>query len=232
MFEPAPGVGEAHRHQHSRTGGIERFTRAGLGCAQARFDFRPAGFDRRQVGSVGRQIEQTGPTASRRLLDPHGFVCPQTVHHDDITRSQAGPQHLLHTGAKHGRVGRPIDGHDRLQTAHAHRPQPGHVGAVVPGHAADDPFPGGGPPVHARHRQIHTRLIHKFQAPEVEPWEPLALGLACLLDARSVALAGVERLFLRGKPSRCSTRHIVARLTRTPVAAATLVLNSCKVASG
>jgi hypothetical protein len=60
------------------------------------------------------------------------------------------------------------------------------------------------------------RFIRAFQAPEVERRGRLAVILARLPDARGVALAGVEPLFLRGDLRRWSTQHMVAMLTCTP----------------
>ena len=106
------------------------------------------------------------------------------------------------------------------------------IRAVVLGHTAHDPLTWGGTPIQARHRNIDTRFIHKLQALEVECRDTLEVDRARLLDPRCVLLASVEGLFLRSKPKRCSTRHIVGTLTRTPVSAATPAQSSCSVASG
>jgi hypothetical protein len=100
------------------------------------------------------------------------------------------------------------------------------------GHAAHDALAGGGASIEAGQGQVDTRCIDALQAPEVERRDPLAVVLARVLDAWGVARAGVERCFLRGKPRRWSTRHIVATLTRTPRAPATWAQRSSQVISG
>jgi hypothetical protein len=62
----------------------------------------------------------------------------------------------------------------------------------VLGHAPHHPFPGGSAAIEAHHRQIHAGFIHALQAPEVERRDLLAVVLARVLDARGVALTGVE----------------------------------------
>jgi hypothetical protein len=47
-----------------------------------------------------------------------------------------------------------------------------------------------------------------------------------LLDPLRVPLRRRERLFLRSKPKRCITRHVVGTLTRRPIVSATRVHNS------
>src|SRR5262245_11206052 len=140
-------------------------------------------------------------------------------------------QDLLEIGAKHVRIGRAVDGHHRVEALDAQGPQHRHMLAIVLGYAPDDPFPGGSAAIEAGHRQMHARFIHELHAAEVERRALLAVVLARLLDARRVSLAGVERLFLRGKPRRWSTRHIVATLTWIPRSSATRAHSSSKVRS-
>jgi hypothetical protein len=231
MLEPAPGIGEADRHYSCRHGGVERPPRACLGFAQRRLHCRPTRFDGRQVRRVGQQIEQTGPAAGDRLLATKSFVRPQLVHYDEIARGQRGTQHRLDVGAKDVRVSRAVDGHHRVQAVDAQGPQQGDMLAVILGDASNDALSCGCAPIETCHGPMHPRFIHECQAPEVARRALLAVVPARLLDARGITLAGVERLFLRGHPRRCSTRHMVATLARPPASAAPWAHSSSHVRS-
>ena len=232
MFEPAVCIGEADRPHRCRNGGVEPLPRAGLGFAPRRLHCRPTGFDRRPGRRGGRPIAPTGTAARERLLDANRFVRPQMVHHDASARAQRGAQHLPAIGAQDGRVSRAVDGQHRVQAMAPQGPQPGHTLPVVLGDAAKAPLPGGGAALKARPRQLDARCLHALHAPEVERRAPLAVVLARVLDARGIPRAGVERLFWRGRPRRCRTRHIVGTLTRTPVSAAPPGHNASSVAPG
>jgi hypothetical protein len=153
------------------------------------------------------------------------------VHHDTRPRAQGGTPHRFDIGAKHLRIARPVDGHHRLPALEAQSPQPGHSGAVGLGHTSHRAFPGGGPPIQARQRQMHARFIAALHAPEVACREALAVVRARWLEARGVARAGLARLLLRGKPRRGSTRPIVAPLTWMPRASTTRAHSSSQVRS-
>lgn len=157
---------------------------------------------------------------------------PQMVHDDDIAGDQCRPQHVCDRGATHLGVRRTIDDHHRLKAWRAEGTQHCDMLAVVLGHTAHDPLTRGGATIQVRHRHSDTRFIHTRQALEVEGRATLDVDRARLLDPRCLLLAGVEGFFLRGKPKRCSTRHIVGTRTHTPVSVATPAQSSCSVASG
>ena len=200
--------------------------------ALRRLDLRPTGFNGRQVRRVGRQVQQPGAAASNGLLDARRLMGAQIVHHDDISGHEGGAQHLLDIGTKDLGGSTTADGHHGLQAVDAEGAQHRDIRPVVLGHAADDPLPWESAAIQPGKGQIDARFINKLQAPAIERRQPLAVDCPRLRDVCRVALRRVERLFLRGKPRRCSTRHMVGTLTRTPVAAATPVHSSCRVASG
>jgi hypothetical protein len=168
-----------------------------LAVRKAVFTVDQRGSIRRQVRRVGRQVQQTSAASGQGLLDPHGFMRSEIVHHDTIARPQWRTQHLLHRSTKGIGVGRPVDGQDRVHAVDAQRSQPGDIRAVVLGYAPDDPLPCGSTAIAARHREVHARFIHALQALAVERCEPLLVDRSRLLDTRGLAFRRVERLFWR-----------------------------------
>ena len=232
MPKPAIGIRRRHGDQSSRDGCIQRLTGTGVGLTEGRLKLRPARLHGRDIRRIGRHVAPPGPASGQGLLDSDRFMSPQIVHDDEIAGDQCRPQHRLDLGAKRLGVRRTIDGHHRLEALRTEGTQQRDMRAVVLGPTAHDPLTYGGTTIQARHRHIDTRFIHKLQALEVERRDTLELAWARLLDPRGVPLASVEGRFLRGKPKRGSTRHIVGTLTRTPVSAATPTQSSCSVASG
>jgi hypothetical protein len=232
MPKPAIGIRRRHGGQRSRDGGVQSLTGPGFGLPQGRLERRPARVNGREIRRRGRHIAPPGPTASQGLLEPDRLMCPQMVHDDAIAGDQGRPQHVRDRGATHLGVSRTIDGHHRLEALRAEGTHHRAMLAVVLGHTAHDPLTCGGATIQARPRNIDARFINTLQALEVEGRDTLGVGRARRRDPWCVLLAGVERRFVRGKPTRGNTRHLVGTLTRTPVSAVPPAHRSCSVASG
>jgi hypothetical protein len=213
-------------------GGSKRGTGPRLRFAQVRLEPRPAALDRRQVRRVGWQLEEPRAGLFNRLTDARGFVRPPVVHDDDVAWMQRGAEHLLDIPAKYFGIRGALDRHYGLDALAPERREPRHIRPIILGDRPDPPLSPGDVAIQAGHGEVHTRFIDAREPLGGERGDLLPVAGPRLLDALGVLLAGVERRFLRGNPRRCSTRHIVGTLTRTPVSAATPVHNSSSVASG
>jgi hypothetical protein len=195
MPQPSLRISLCEGYQGSCDDPVEGLARARLGLAQRRLHLGPTRLDGRQVRRVRRHVQRARSTLGDGLLNPHGCVCPQMAPHNDVARRQGRRQHPLHGGTKDIRVGRTVDGHDRLQAWDARRSQHGDMRAIGLGHAPSNPRACGSTAIAARHRQVHARFVHACQGSEVECRAPL------LVD--------------RPRPRCCRTRHIVGTLTWT-----------------
>jgi hypothetical protein len=145
---------------------------------------------------------------------------------------QRGAQDLLRVRLKDFSIRGPLDRHDGLDAAQAEGRHYGEMSARVLWHGPDDALPPGRTPEPPRHGQVDARFIDKFEALEIERLNQRVAVLPRLLDPLGVALRRMERLFSRGTPKRCTSRHMVGKLTRMPVMSAARMHNSSKVASG
>ena len=226
------GIRCCDREQGFGDGSIQRFPSACLRFPQVRLELRPAALNRRQIRRIGGQIEEPGAALFDRPADAHGFVRPQVVHDHDVARMQRGAEDLLHIGAENRGIGRALNRHHRLDAVAPERRQHGHMRPIVLGHRPDHPLAPGGAAIQAGQREVDPGFIDELQALRIARGDLLLVAGPRLLDALGVLRAGVERLFLRGNPRRGRMRHIVGTLTRTPVAVATSVHSSARVASG
>ena len=92
------------------TAGIPKAFHCSLfGFADERFQFAEGLFDRIEVGTVGREIEQM---RARRLdSGPHRrtLVARKIVHHHDVTGLECGHEHLVDIGLEGDAVDRPVE---------------------------------------------------------------------------------------------------------------------------
>lgn len=156
----------------------------------------------------------------------------QVIQHDDVARAQRWAQDLRCVRLKDLGIRGPLARHDGLDAAQAEGRHHGEISAIVLGHGPDDTLPTGREPEATRHGQVDARFIDKFEALEIEWLNQRMVVRPRLLDPLGVALRRMERLFLRGNPKCCSSRHMVGTLTRMPVISAARVHNSSQVASG
>ena len=226
------GICGCDRAQGFRHGGIQCLTGPRLGFAQVRLELRPAALNRRQIRRIGRQKQEPRAGLLDGLADARRFVRPQVIHDDDVPRMQRGAEHLRDIHAQPLGIRGALDRHHSLDALAPERGEHRHIRPIILGDSPDHPRPPRGAAIQAGHGEVHARFIDELEPLGGERGDLLPVAGPRLLDALGVLLAGVERLFLRGNPRRCSTRHIVGTLTRTPVSAATPVHNASSVASG
>src|SRR5512134_178261 len=235
MSEPVLNISGRDRPQGLRYGLQQGVQRASLGCAQSRLDFRPAQFNRVEVRRIRRQEFQACSPGFNQLTDGLAGMGREVIHDHDITPVQGREQLRAHIGFKSDA----IDGTFKDPRGGDFPPAQGGEESVmrarITGRGFHDPLTGGGATAQARQTQICSTFIEKFQA-----FHQLAQGfheshlevLAQGFYPRRLALAIVERLFLRGKFNIFNSRHIMLGLATKPLASSTRSHNSLSVASG
>lgn len=104
MGEPIPNVAERDRAQglgHSVHQGLKR---PGLGRPQSRLDFRPAQFNRVEVGRIRRQELQTGSTSFNQLPDGVTGMGRQVIDDHNIAAPQGREQLRVNIGFKRNAI--------------------------------------------------------------------------------------------------------------------------------
>src|SRR5207245_2223429 len=91
--------------------------------------------------------------------------------------------------------------------------------------------PLGGAGVGTRHAGVDPGPVDEDEAGGVGPDQPGAPGPPRLGDVLAVPLGGLDRLFLRTRPSALSARHRAEALRRTPARSASRSPYSASVAS-
>ena len=185
-----------------------------LGAEQC-FEFGESLFDRVEVGTVGRQIEQTCAGTLDRLANAGDLVRAEPVHDHDIAAAQRGSQHLLDIGEEGLAVDRPIE-HARSNQAGA--AQTGDEGRGIPvpvRHSINQPMTHLCPAVKPGHIGLGPGLVDEDQFGRIK--RPLALPPFCTScdDVRPILLTRPERLFFSVSPSSLNVYQINPTLAET-----------------
>lgn len=178
-----------------RDSGLDLVEAARICLPQECFELGECLFDRVQVGTIGRQIEQLG--ASRADRSPYGrlLVAAQIVHHDDVARPQGWHQELYHPGEETLGVDRPIE---KAGRGDAVASQPGHKGerpASAVWHLGNQALTSGAAAMCTGHVGLRPGLVDEDQAGRTN----LVLSLPPLLapprDVSAILLAGAQAFF-------------------------------------
>ncbi len=143
-------------------------------------------------------------------------MCSEVVHHHDLSWLKARYEHLLDVGLEDAGGGRPFYGQRRSHPLHAHARKHRRVLASTSWHRQIQALASGRVAVDRRERSMRPALVH-----EDEPLRLHHRGYhhppGCPLEL--VALGGNSSPFLRVEPIRAMARHMVERLTESPVMA-------------
>src|ERR1700739_3021911 len=132
----------------------------GICLSQERLELGERLFDRVQVGTVRRQIEQLGTGRPDRSSYGRGLMAAEIVHHHDVAWPQDRDQELHHPCEK--TLG--VDG--AIQDARrgdAITSQPGYEGerlALAMGHFGDQALTSGTAAMHAGHVRLRPGLVN------------------------------------------------------------------------
>ena len=142
-------------------------------------------------------------------------MCSQIVERRDLARPQSRTQYPLEKGEKYRAIGRAIHGESRPDTLPIQGRRHGQTLAIVLRSRADHTLAARGASVKPGHGRVETTFIDKDEPLRLQMRAGLPPSRSQGLNARSVLLAGLQRFFLRGKPSCCSRRQTVGALTRS-----------------
>ena len=205
--------------------------RVGFESTQYGLDLRPSQFNRVEVRRVRWQIDQVRTPRLDHGFNPSDLVGRQVVHEQDVTRLQRWDNALLDVaiedvaidGARHNQRRRDARraNHGQRRGSRPRRQRRTLHHALI----------RCGASIQSRQAQIDARFVEKFEAVNVQGGYFFLKAGPLLLDARRVALTGVERLFLSGSFSRANSRHIILGSDLILQSRSTRAHNSCKVAS-
>ena len=102
--KPAPSIRCRYRIPRLSQRGVECPLRARLRTTQSRLELRPTGFDRRQIGRIGRQVLNPSPTTDNRFGNPRDSV-NISVEEFSITPTEWASVPLANGGFSVGTVG-------------------------------------------------------------------------------------------------------------------------------
>lgn len=133
------------------------------------------------------------------------------VKKDDVVTFQSRREHLFDEENHRLTVNRAGDTQPCAQACQADGANRREVALVIAGHLFKNSLARRGACVPPRHPQVGAHLVDENELVEIE----LVSQAPELPPLLFVAFPGEKALFLRGKPSSCKTRLIVARLTDT-----------------
>src|SRR5512139_226810 len=235
MSEPILNVCERNRAQRLGESLQQGIPGARLRLSQSRLDLRPAQFNRVEVRGIRRQELHPCASGFNQLTDGLPSMSRQVIQDHNVAAAQSREQLRTDIGFKgntvHGSFKHPRC-RDFLPAQCGHQ---GVMGTGISGRGFDDPLTGCRSTVQTRQAQMGPTFIDEFQAFYQRAQILHELHLVVLPQGfypRRLALAVMERLFLRGNFNSFSSRHIMLRLATKPVAFWTRSHNSSSVRSG
>src|ERR1041384_315771 len=213
MSKPSQRIRLGDRFERPLDGSLQCSPRPCPSRPQRLLALRTARLNRRKIRRVRRQIDQPRAAPFYRLADAAHLMCPQVIHHHYVTGLQCRAEDAFGVGTEYFTIRRPLDHQQRLESLAAQGADQREMLSIVDRRTANRPRTPRGTAIKRCQGQINPRFINELAAPQIEPLERFRVLGAGLLDARGVALNGVERLFLRGRSRACSKRHSVGRET-------------------
>ena len=206
---------------------LEVFARAGSDPSQKGFEFGEGLLNRREVWRIRRQKHEPTAFGFDGLFHSASQVNTQIIQDHELSRTQAGSEHLLNVDFKGGGIGSSIQDECFSHALHRQGRKPRHVCSVITGNLAHGPLSSGGVGVQGSHSNMRTGFIHKDQILTGEVARLLTPGGPCCF----ILFPGYERLFFRVQPRAALARLMLAGLTRRPVLASKSWQCSSRVAS-
>ena len=144
--------------------GLAEFVEGSFGgFSQEGFELGEDLLDGIEVGTVGREIEESGSDLFDSLANALDFVGGEIVHEDDVSRGERRDQLLADVGEKELAVDRPVDDQRGDEPRGA---QAGEEGGRLPMAVANfgqQPLAARGAAAEARHLGRRPRLVEKHQ---------------------------------------------------------------------
>jgi len=228
MGKPTESVLGGDERQSLGNGLLEIFACACSDPSQKGFQFGEGFLNRREIGRVSRQKQETTAFGFDGLFYPASQVNTQIIQDHDLSGVQAGGKDLLDVDLKGGGIGSSIQ-HERF--SHALHRQGGdqrHGGSIVAGNFTHRPLSSGSVGIQRRHGNMGARLIEKHQILT----EERARLLTPRSTSRFILLACSQGLFFRVHPKASLARLMLAGLTSMPCSVWNKRQCSSRVASG
>ena len=169
-------------------------------CPQQRLELGECVFDGIEVGTVGRQVEQSGARCLDRVAHAGGLVSREVVHDDDIARCERRHQHLADIGEEHGAVHRTVVDEGG---SHAGQPQRAGEGGGLPmavRHAGPAALAKRRTTAQPSHLGRQAGLVDEHQFCRIEIELAVEPGAAAAQDVGAVLLQCMCGLFLNVQP--------------------------------
>ena len=152
--------------------------------------------DRIEIGTVGRQVQQSSPTGFDSFPDASNLVGGQIVHDDKVIRPQDRREHLLAPGPEAIPVHRSVEHHRSDEAGKRQSADEGHSLPVSVGDSSAAALAFGRPTPKACHLGRQAAFVDEDQVFGTKRgllFDPLLAG--CLYVG-ALLLAGMRSLFL------------------------------------
>ena len=173
---------------------------SGCGFAQQGFELGEELLDGIEIGTVGRQLEQSGAYPLDGQAHSLSLVGGEIVHDDDVAGRQGRGQNLLDIGLEGSRVDGPVDDTGSSEIIAAESGEEGTGLQVTVRHGTDRALSAQRPAISPRHIGLDPGLIDEDQMSGVQRWLILAPGGPRRGNVWAILFGGMERLFLSVRP--------------------------------
>lgn len=212
MPEETTGIVRCNRIKRGADGGVERVLGPSSDLAEFRFDLAESRLDRREVGRVGREVDQEAVARFDGRADLGVVVDAEVIEGDDLTRAQSRTEDVFDEHPKSQLVNGSDQAESGLDPLGREGGDERGGRAVVAGDRADGPLTLWGARVEAGHREGRACLIHRDEVSRIEV-EGQIQGEGG--TQRLVALGCPQCLFFRLSFSLRMSRPIAQGLRRT-----------------
>ncbi len=212
MGKPTKSILGGDERQSLGNGLLEIFACACAYPSQRGFQFGESFLNRREIGRVSRQKQETTATGFDGLFDPTSQVNREIIQDHDLSWTQAGGEDLLHVNLKSGSIGGSIQDERLSHALQGHGSDQRHIRSVVAWNLPDGSLSSGGVGIQWRHGNMGACLIDKHQVLMAQVGRLLAPGrTGCF-----ILFGGSQRLFFRVQPRAILARLMLAGLTWMP----------------
>ena len=165
------------------------------GGAQETFELAEGEFDRIEIGTVGRQVEDGSAAGVDCLTHADDLVAGEIVQDDDITWPQYGCEHLLDIGEEGGTIDRAVEHEGRNETVTAQTAEEGGGVPMTVWHGGDQALAAWGATMRARHVGGCPSFIEEDQPGWIKAWRQTGPGGARFGDVGAVLLGRAQAFF-------------------------------------
>lgn len=168
---------------------------ARCGFSECGFELGEHLFDRVEIWTVRRQIDQAGSGCFDDLANANDFMAGQVVHDDHVAWPERWRQELFCPSAEDFTVHRPVECHGRIEAITAQCCDEGGCPPVTIWGFGEEPLADGTTAIAAHHVGGEAGLVDEDEACNVEGRLFLAPAVTRRLDVRPILFGCVQRFF-------------------------------------